>query len=184
MDTRTILITGGARSGKSAFAESFFQDETHVVYLATARILDDEMQERVRHHQQSRPSEWVTCERTYDLHVACESAPQPPAILLDCVSVLTSNTMFDLTSDYERIPSELQQQVEDTVCEELERLMSDVKVRGGRLVMVTNEVGDAIVPESHVARVYRDILGRINQRIAALCDEVYLVTCGIPLRLK
>ena len=179
-----VLITGGARSGKSVFAESLFQDEAHVVYLATARVTDDEMQERVTHHQQSRPPDWTTVERTYELHTVCASIPQVPIILLDCLSVLTSNVMFDLAGGYERIPPKLQQQVEDMVVEELEQLMSAVTAKGGRLVMVTNEVGDAVVPENHIARVYRDILGRINQRIAALCDEVYLVTCGIPLQLK
>jgi adenosylcobinamide kinase / adenosylcobinamide-phosphate guanylyltransferase len=182
--SQIVLVTGGARSGKSAFAESLFQDMPHVVYLATACITDDEMQERIRHHQQSRPSSWTTHECSRNLHAVCESTLQPPHILLDCVSILTSNLMFDLTGDHERISSELQQQVEDTVVEELERLIAEVRARNGRLVMVTNEVGDAIVPENHIARVYRDILGRVNQRVATQCDSVYLVTCGIPLQLK
>ena len=178
------LITGGARSGKSAFAESLFQDDAQVVYLATARVTDDEMQERIRHHQQSRPPEWATVEHTYDLHTVCELAHQPPVILLDCLSVLASNIMFDMTGDCERISPDLQLQVENVVVDEVQRLTSGVQARCGRLVMVTNEVGDAIVPENHIARVYRDILGRVNQRVAAMCDEVYLVTCGIPLQLK
>jgi adenosylcobinamide kinase/adenosylcobinamide-phosphate guanylyltransferase len=184
MKAQIVFVTGGARSGKSAFAESLFQDMPHVVYLATARITDDEMQERIRHHQQSRPSSWITRECSRNLGAVCESTPQPPHILLDCVSILASNRMFDLTGDCERISPGLQQQVEDTIVEELERLITEVRARNGRLVMVTNEVGDAIVPENYVARVYRDILGRVNQRIAALCDSVYLVTCGIPLQLK
>ena len=184
MTERCMLITGGARSGKSAFAESFLHAEAHVVYLATARVTDDEMQERIAHHQQSRPTAWTTVEQTYTLHQVSESALQPPVILLDCVSVLTSNIMFDLSGEHERIPPALQQQVEETVVGELERLISAVKNRRGTLVMVTNEVGDAIVPENHIARVYRDILGRVNQRAAVLCDSVYLVTCGIPLQLK
>lgn len=184
MKARTVLVTGGARSGKSAFAESLFQDMPHVVYLATARITDDEMRERIRHHQQSRPASWITCECSHNLHTVCESTPQPLHILLDCVSILTSNLMFDLTGDCDRISPLLQQQVEDTVVEELDRLISEVRARKGKLVMVTNEVGDSIVPDNHVARVYRDILGRVNQRVAAQCDSVYLVTCGLPLQLK
>lgn len=182
MNARTILITGGARSGKSAFAESLFQPQTEVVYLATARIDDDEMRERVKRHQQLRPSNWPTIERTYELHAVCDIAS--PVILLDCISVLTSNIMFDATENQERIPPDVQQQVEDAVIKELEQLITAVREKHGMLVMVTNEVGDAIVPDNHVARVYRDILGRVNQRIAVLCDEVYLVTCGIPLQLK
>ena len=184
MTGHCMLITGGARSGKSAFAESLLPAEDPVVYLATARVTDDEMQERIAHHQQSRPAIWTTVEQTYDLRRVCESALQPPVILLDCVSILTSNIMFDITGEHDRIPPALQQQVEDTVVGELERLGTAVKNRNGTLIMVTNEVGDAIVPANHVARVYRDILGRVNQRAAALCDSVYLVTCGIPLQLK
>jgi adenosylcobinamide kinase/adenosylcobinamide-phosphate guanylyltransferase len=91
--------------------------------------------------------------------------------------------MFDITKDCPTIPIELQQQVEQNVFQELEYLIDYVKVVYGELVMVTNEVGCSIVPENHIARVYCDLLGRVNQRIAALCDEVYLVTCGIPLQL-
>jgi len=182
MNAQTILITGGARSGKSAFAESLFQHQAEVVYLATARIDDDEMQERVRRHQQARPSNWTTIERTYELHAICDVSSS--VILLDCISVLTSNIMSDTTGDQERISPDEQQQVEDAVIKELERLITAMREKHGMLVMVTNEVGDAIVPDNHVARVYRDILGRVNQRIAFLCDEVYLVTCGIPLQLK
>jgi adenosylcobinamide kinase/adenosylcobinamide-phosphate guanylyltransferase len=142
------------------------------------------MQARVQQHQQSRPPTWKTFEGTYNLSQVTEKEPQMLHYLLDCVSVLTANIMFDLTRTYERIPLELQQKVEDTVVQELARLIQKITAKDGWLVMVTNEVGCSIVPENHVARVYRDILGRVNQRLAALCGEVYLVTCGIPLRLK
>ena len=181
---RIILVTGGARSGKSRYAASFFDHHQQVVYMATSRIEDEEMQARVQQHQQSRPPTWKTFEGTYNLSQATEGERQTLHYLLDCVSVLTANIMFDLTRMYERIPLELQQKVEDTVVQELARLIRKITALDGWLVMVTNEVGCSIVPENHVARVYRDILGRVNQRLAALCSEVYLVTCGIPLRLK
>lgn len=184
MQGRIVFITGGARSGKSAYAESLYVATSDVIYLATARITDDEMRERVEQHKRSRPSGWRTIEQTYDLHTVCETGNAPLSVLLDCVSILTSNIMFDLTKECERIPPALQHKVEQVVTAEIEKLIQTVREKNGSLVMVTNEVGDSIVPENHVARVYRDMLGRVNQHIAALCDEVYLVTCGIPLRLK
>jgi adenosylcobinamide kinase/adenosylcobinamide-phosphate guanylyltransferase len=181
---RIILVTGGARSGKSRYAESLYEPTERVVYIATSRIEDEEMQARIQQHRRSRPQTWQTFEATDHLYQATEGEPQTLHYLLDCLSVLTANILFDLTRTYEKIPDELQKTVEDTVIHEIELLIQNIKAMDGCLVMVTNEVGSSIVPENHVARVYRDILGRVNQCIAALCSEVYLVTCGIPLRLK
>jgi adenosylcobinamide kinase/adenosylcobinamide-phosphate guanylyltransferase len=178
---RIVLVTGGARSGKSTFAEKQFRGKTQVVYIATSRIYDDEMKERVKLHRSSRPIEWVTFEGNYRLaEVVCDYRDY----LLDCITVLTSNIMFDITQDAEIISFELQKQVEDKVLGEIKSLINCVRAIAGDLVMVTNEVGYSIVPDNHIARVYRDIAGRVNQQIAALCDEVYLVACGLPLKLK
>lgn len=176
-----ILITGGARSGKSSFAESIYKDSKSVVYIATSRIEDDEMKERVKLHKSSRPYEWRTFEGNYNL---CCAIGKEENYLLDCITVLTSNIMFDITGDMEKIPFEIQKKVEDTVLNEIGGLINKIKSSKFNLVMVTNEVGSSIVPENHISRVYRDIAGRVNQRIAKLCDEVYLVACGIPLRIK
>lgn len=178
---RIILVTGGARSGKSSFAESIFEGTLDVVYIATSRVYDDEMRDRIMLHKMSRPAEWETYEGSYDIYKAvCNSKNY----LLDCITVMTSNIMFDITKDYETIPLDVQKEVEDRVYFEIEKLVDAVKAVDGNLVIVTNEVGSSIVPENHVARVYRDITGRINQRVAKLCSEVYIVACGIPLRLK
>lgn len=176
-----ILITGGARSGKSSFAESLYKDFNNVVYIATSRINDDEMRERVKLHRNSRPSIWRTFEGNYNL---CNCIGEEKNYLLDCITVLTSNIMFDITENMEIIPFEVQKRVEDTVTNEISSLINEMKNRNFNLVMVTNEIGSSIVPENYIARVYRDIAGRINQRIAKLSDEVYLVTCGIPLKIK
>lgn len=179
--SRIILVTGGARSGKSTFAESIFEGIKDVVYIATSRVYDDEMKSRVELHRKSRPDVWKTYEGTYNLYDAvCGSK----YYLLDCLTVLTSNIMFDITESYEIIPYEKQKEVEDKVMAEIERLINKVKEIEGDIVLVTNEVGSSIVPENHIGRVYRDIIGRVNQRTARLCDEVYLVACGIPLKLK
>lgn len=179
--TRTILITGGARSGKSRFAESLLLPHADVVYIATSDISDDEMRDRVRLHQQRRPAAWRTFEGVYQLHNALCNARH---YLLDCLSIMTSRIMFDLTRQFERIPIEAQRRVEEAVLDELHVLGGGVATLDGTLVIVTNEVGLSIVPEHHVARVYRDILGKVNQHVAALCDEVYLVVCGIPMKIK
>ena len=178
---KRVLVTGGARSGKSAYAQSLYRNEKDVVYIATSKISDEEMRERIRLHQMTRPKNWKTIEGTYNLR---EAVSQSKYYLLDCLSVLTSNIMFDMSGGYENIPVEIQQEVEKKVLNEIELLSENVQTVHGSLVMVTNEVGYSIVPDNHVARVYRDILGRVNQRVASLCDEVYLVVCGIPLRVK
>jgi adenosylcobinamide kinase/adenosylcobinamide-phosphate guanylyltransferase len=178
---KIVLITGGARSGKSSFAESFYEGKLDVVYIATSRIYDDEMKDRVMLHRMHRPEEWKTHEATYNLDNAiCEHKNY----LLDCLTIMSANIMFDITKDYEVIPLEKQKEVEDTAVGEIENLVEGIREIEGNLVMVTNEVGSSIVPENHVARFYRDIIGRINQRVARLCDEVYIVACGLPLRLK
>ena len=178
---KIILITGGARSGKSAFAESLLAGQTDVVYLATAPVADAEMAERVRQHQLRRPASWRTFEGT---HVLRRAVCDARYYLLDCVSLLTSNIMFDLTKDAAAISFEARRQVEETAFAELAALRDRIAAINGTLIMVTNEVGLAIVPEHPVARAYRDILGRVNQRAAALSDDVYLVVCGIPLQIK
>lgn len=176
-----VLITGGARSGKSTFAESVYKGKRDVVYIATSRVEDDEMKERVNHHKSSRPDYWKTFEGTYNLETAV--GPEKH-YLLDCLTVLVSNIMFDMSKDMAVINSELQNSIEDRIVQTIQKLVDKVRNLNLDLVMVTNEVGCSIVPENHIARVYRDIAGRVNQRIAGMSDEVYAVFCGIPLKLK
>lgn len=175
------LITGGARSGKSSFAESIYENEEDVVYIATSIVTDREMEERVKLHRQSRPASW----RTYESYNKLTKAiGEETNYLLDCITTLISNIMFEMTKDIEYIDYELQRQVEDRIYEELFSLIEIIKEKDYSLTMVTNELGNSIVPSNHLSRVFRDIQGRINQRIAALSDEVYLVCCGIPVKIK
>ncbi len=175
------LVTGGARSGKSRFAESLYINREDVVYIATSKIIDAEMGERVKLHRESRPKEWRTYEGNYDLQ---DSIGEEKNYLLDCITVLTSNIMFDISMDVEYIDYDMQREIENTVILEIEKLIKEIRLKNYNLILVTNEVGDSIVPEHHVSRVFRDIQGRVNQRIASLADEVYLVCCGIPVKLK
>lgn len=176
-----ILATGGARSGKSTFAESLYKDKKDVVYIATSKVTDKEMEERVKLHKSSRPSYWRTYEGSYDLFKALGEERN---YLLDCMTVLTSNIMFDITKDEQYISYELQNKVEDKIYAELFSLIQSIEEKGYSLVLVTNEVGYSLVPDNHIGRVFRDIQGRINQRIAAISHQVYLVCCGIPVKIK
>lgn len=176
-----ILVTGGARSGKSSFGESLYKDKEDVVYIATSKIIDKEMEDRVLLHKKSRPLYWRTYEGNYNLDKAIGVEKN---YILDCITVLTSNIMFDITKGEERISLELQKKVEDTVISELKKLINSIRNRDYNLVLVTNEVGYSLVPDNHIGRVFRDIQGRINQRIATLADEVFLVCCGIPVKIK
>lgn len=175
------LVTGGARSGKSTFAESIYGNHKDVVYMATAKVTDDEMKERVKHHQNSRPKEWRTYEANYNLSNGIGNEQQ---YLLDCITILISNIMYDMSKDEEKIDFEIQKVIEDRVFFEVKRLIDEIRKKDYNLVMVTNEVGDSIVPSHPVSRAFRDIQGRVNQRIAAVADQVYLVCCGIPVKIK
>lgn len=175
------LVTGGARSGKSTFAESLYGNDKDVVYIATAKVIDDEMKERVKHHQNSRPKQWRTYEGNYNLSKAIGTEKK---YLLDCITILTSNIMYDISKEEENISFQLQKLIEDKVFFEVKELIDEIREKDFNLVMVTNEVGDSIVPSHSISRAFRDIQGRVNQRVAALADQVYLVCCGIPVKIK
>ena len=176
-----ILVTGGARSGKSSFAENIYKGKRDVVYIATSRVWDKEMEERIKLHRDSRPSYWRTFEGNYSL---TQALGEEKNYLLDCITLLTSNIIFDMTEGLDYIDHDLQNQIENRIYEELFSLIEAIKNRGYNMVMVTNEVGYSIVPDNNLGRVFRDIQGRINQRMAALSQEVYLVCCGLPVRIK
>lgn len=175
------LVTGGARSGKSSFAESLYKDGREVVYIATAKVWDEEMEERVRLHRESRPGAWRTYEGIYHLE---RSLGEEENYLLDCITNLTSNIMYDMSKDQEYIDADLQERIEEKIMKEIQKLVEPIRANNYNLVFVTNEVGSSIVPEHHISRVFRDIQGRINQRIASISDQVYLVCCGIPVKIK
>ncbi|CAC9925358.1 adenosylcobalamin biosynthesis protein CobU [Aedoeadaptatus nemausensis] len=173
------LITGGARSGKSTFAESLMEDYSEVCYIATARPSDDEeMKERIAKHRSRRPDHWHTLEGDRNL---ASNLPAADAVLLDCVTVLLSNYLFD---SGEELTEGSIQKVEDEVKEELMLLSDFCEKENIELVFVTNEVGSGIVPMHPLSRAFRDIQGRVNQFLASRAEEVYLVVSGIPVRIK
>ncbi len=163
-----ILITGGARSGKSAFAEKLAAKFDRVVYIATAQALDDEMRRRIEAHKKRRPSSWVTVEAPFDAHEIIDGL-RADCLLFDCLTVYLSNFLCRST---------------DGIEEYFRLLIEALKNFSGRSIVVTNEVGSGIVPMNELARDFRDQQGLINQRFAAAADEVYLCACGLPLKLK
>lgn len=183
--SRLILVTGGARSGKSAFAERLaLAARPPVVYLATAEAGDDEMRARIAEHQRRRPAAWLTVEAPSGLASALgalESAPG--AVLLEDLALLASNLLLAGIGDGDSTPA-VTAAVEMALEQELQALERARRTGAWDLIVVTNEVGLGIVPPTLLGRVFRDVLGRANQSCAARADNVYLVVAGIPLCVK
>ena len=178
-----VLLTGGVRGGKSAMAQRLLEDGGEVLYIATARCLDGEMERRIALHRASRPSGWKTVEASARLDRVLEENPGG-AVLLDCVSNMVTNLMLDAEPDYDALSQARVEEIERDVTAEFDRLMDTLHRQGRRAVIVTNEVGLGLIAPYRLGRVFADILGRVNQRLAARSDEVYLLACGLPLRLK
>lgn len=172
------LILGGARSGKSRFAQTLCQNAEKTIYLATARrdSSDTEMAARIVRHQADRPKNWLTVEEPLEIARAIsENAAENTMILLDCVTVWLSNLMW------EHRAATLEKR-EEIIFSEIETF-ADVASRGN-VVAVSNEVGGGIVPASETAREFRDLQGFANQLLAAKAERVHLIIAGLPLTLK
>lgn len=180
MAGKIILVTGGARSGKSEFAERYAaRGGRQVAYIATAQIYDAEMQERVNLHQSRRPASWPTFEAPYNAEEAMAKAVRSAAaVLFDCLTLYTSNLLLapDAPTDREK-----RRQV---VLDNIQKLLASAKQGNCEVIFVTNEVGLGIVPDNALAREYRDVAGLVNQQVAAQADEVYLVVSGLAVELK
>jgi adenosylcobinamide kinase / adenosylcobinamide-phosphate guanylyltransferase len=166
----SVLVLGGARSGKSAFAERLVA-ETGLFrhYIATGRAWDAEMQARIDHHRVSRGDGWVTHEEPVELVERLTSLDAPDnVILVDCLTLWLTNLMME----------------ERDIAGEFLRLADRVEHASARIVLVSNEVGLGIVPDNRMARDFRDHAGRLHQLIAARAREVYFVAAGLPLKMK
>ncbi len=177
-----ILITGGARSGKSTLAEDKARAFDKVTYIATARPCDGEMAARIAHHRARRPASWRTFEGVTGLAGAVFEGDQ--CVLLDCVTNLVTNLMLDTPIDWEQPQDADVQEVECLALAELEALVLRTRELGVALILVNNEVGMGLVPVYPFGRAFRDVAGRVGQRLASLADEVYFCVSGIPLRVK
>lgn len=192
---KIVLVTGGARSGKSAFAEEQLADRERVCYIATGlpRGEDPEWQERIRLHQERRPASWTTQEQYAGLADWLREQSHP-VYLLDCATLLTSNRLFDLIAQH--FPDKLELTEEHFLSrqeqsfllqlleEEWQELLSTIRQIDAECWIVTDEVGLGIVPETRLGRFFRDVQGKINQLIAKEASEAYLVICGLAQQLK
>ena len=166
----TTLVLGGARSGKSGFAERMIEESgLDAVYVATGRAFDAEMEARIGEHQRRRGAGWRTIEEPLALaDVLSEETEDGRVVLVDCLTLWVTNLMME----------------ERDVAAESERLANCLSNLSGAVVLVSNEVGSGIVPDNRMARDFRDHAGRLHQLIAAEAKEVYLVAAGLPLKLK
>lgn len=178
MNGKIVLVTGGARSGKSSFAERYIARLGRpVAYIATAQVLDGEMADRVARHRERRPAEWQTIEAPTAAHEAIRRAGAG-AILFDCLTLYVSNLL--LSPDAPATAEERYNYVRAAIAD----LIAAAAESDATVVFVTNEVGMGIVPDNALAREYRDLAGLANQQLAAAAAEVYLVVSGLAVEVK
>ncbi len=183
---KLIMVTGGARSGKSSFAEETAKKfGENVLYVATSIPLDDEMKLRIKKHRLQRPEWWETIEAYRGMDICLNDRLEgKSAVLLDCITIMVTNLMFEKYLDWDNIKNEQIQEVEDFINTEIQKLIKISQSSSIPFIAVTNELGMGVVPENRLARIFRDIAGRANQMLAKVAEEVYLCVSGIPVRIK
>lgn len=179
MDARKkiIFITGGARSGKSTFARTEAEKiKGDKLFIATAEPLDDEMKERIQNHRSERDAGWETVEEPVELSdVFADLNAHYSVVLVDCMTLWISNILMKSEMDANT-------NVQGMIDEFIRALLSEEM--NVTFFIVSNEVGMGIVPDNKLARIFRDVVGKANQRVADISDEVYFVVSGIPVRVK
>ena len=184
MKSTIILCSGGARSGKSEFAEQLALSlKGRKAYVATGQAFDDEMKDRIKKHQLRRGKEWITFEIPLYLHKNWEQIKNvSDVILIDCLTMFTSNHVFahgDINTQ------EDSNRIESIILEELRLLLQEINNSNDKTVIfVTNEIGLGIVPENELARYFRDITGRVNREVASAANKMYLTISGVTIELK
>lgn len=176
-----ILVLGGARSGKSAYAQKLAQSqELPVTYLASAIPLDEEMRQRIVRHRETRPKEWTTVEAPYsaDKEVIALCS-EKRLVIWDCITVFLTNLMLKGSQEGEG-PDE----IEASILSRFQMMFSEAEGLPGTLIAVSNEVGLGLVPEYPLGRNFRDLAGRVNQLLAQQADKVFLMVAGLPLQIK
>ena len=174
-----VLVTGGCRSGKSAYAQRLAESlPSPRLFVATCPVTDEEMRLRIEMHQQSRLGRgWETVEEQVELITVFRRYGEYEVVLVDCLTLWVNNLMYYA----EQAGRPIRERDTAETCREL---LAAARQRRGTVIFVTNEVGLGVVPDNAMARRYRDLVGRVNQTIAAEADTVTLLTCGIPWHLK
>lgn len=180
MSARMILILGGARSGKSTYAQNLAaQTGGRVLYVATAEAGDAEMKERIAAHRAERPADWQTLEASRDVGQSLlPLVADVDVVLLDCVTLLASNVVIAFPESVSLA------EIQHSMDAEVDALITAYQSSQALWIIVSNEVGLGLVPPYALGRTYRDVLGRVNQRLAQTADEVLFLVAGLPMRVK
>jgi adenosylcobinamide kinase / adenosylcobinamide-phosphate guanylyltransferase len=175
-----ILVTGGARSGKSDFAQELARElaQEDVLFVATAEPGDEDMSRRIAAHRQARPAAWRTIEAPNHVGDAIRQAAPAKVVVVDCLTLLVSNVLLSLGDE----PTS--EAASYAVNGEIDALIEASNNTQATIIVVTNEVGLGIVPANRLARLYRDLLGRANAQLAQHANKVYLLVSGLPLEIK
>jgi adenosylcobinamide kinase / adenosylcobinamide-phosphate guanylyltransferase len=175
MGKQLVLILGGARSGKSSFAEKYAHKRggADVLFVATAQAGDEEMSTRIALHRASRPNEWKTLETPHEIGRALQTAPRTRVVLIDCATLWVSNVL---------LANELA--ASETMTRQVDELLGWYRSAECDLIIVSNEVGMGLVPENALGRAYRDLLGLMNRKLAEQADLVLLLVAGMPIDIK
>ncbi len=174
------LVLGGARSGKSEFAEDIYKDIDDVTYIATAKAIDKEFEERIALHKARRNTKWTTIEAYKDF---ASIEMKTKYYFLDDVTNMLTNILFDHLGERE-IADEDAQIVEKLVIDEMSKLFARINEMDADIVIVSSELGAGLVPEAKLSRLFRDMHGKVNQYIAKNADEVYYVIASIGVKIK
>lgn len=178
--THITLILGGARSGKSSYAQRLAEETgKSVTFLATAQALDEEMSARIQKHRAERPNTWETLEVPFDL-AACVSSIKSEVVLLDCITLLVNNLVMQFVKEDLVEEAPFMQAVQ----KETEELITSIRAGQQEWIIVSNEVGLGLVPAYQMGRIYRDALGWANQRLAREAEKVIFMVAGIPTTIK
>jgi adenosylcobinamide kinase/adenosylcobinamide-phosphate guanylyltransferase len=189
---KLIFILGGARSGKSTYAEELAKKlgGDAVLYVATSEVKDDEMRQRVEKHRAARPQAWRTVEAPNRLvEEISQNLKDEKVVLIDCLTLFVSNTLLETTAPVEDAfdpPSgnPFDPEIEDRMMGEMKALVKTQQQSSIDMIVVSNEVVLGLVPPYELGRAYRDMLGRANQYLAAQADEVLFLVSGIPMKIK
>lgn len=179
-----IYITGGAKSGKSNFAENLAtKKDKKKIYLATSKIYDLEIEDKVKKHQISRGDSWKTIEAYKDLPSILMKF-EDETILIDCLTMMITNLIFDYETDFDDVTTDKLNFIENKIITELDKLINFSKNYKGDIIIVSNEIGLGIVPINRLSRYFREIAGLANQKIAKASKEAYMIISGLPIKLK
>ena len=178
---RLLLVLGGARSGKSAYAQQVAQElgGSRVLFAATAQAWDEEMTQRIAQHRQERPTAWRTLEAPHNVGQAiARELDDATVVLIDCLTLLVSNAILRLSESPDPAAAAAAVQAEITA------LLQACQGSTATYIVVSNEVGLGLVPDNPLGRLYRDLLGRANQTLAAQAEAVYFMVAGLPVEVK